>query len=270
MPLSKPKLVILDIDDTLMVSRKWEATMRAYCREKDMALPVQLEEYIEDNAVWRDESGRVLKRATDQGLDSEYEMLKECLPPDSPLLATFAEDMQRIGAAVSEYYVPYDDAQAFVQQLRDEGINIAFVTTAKRAYVEHELVRHGLLDPAQDILLAREDYEYRTKGKKDGFEKAMKHYGVEPGKQVWSVGDATADVVTALEMGCSAVGFGFETLAADEVGIIMDKGAIMAKNPQNSKWEDCPVDRNSVAAAVTFKQLSALLAQSRNEGISRV
>jgi len=252
MPLQRPKLVIFDVDGTLMVSRRVMKAMELLCGELKVPFPREMIESITEAEMIRGEGGRVLHRQL------EGETLPKALYALENYLATtghrYDEDTLRSAIIkllplVQDYYLPYDGAADFIKTLRREGVSVAFVTNAERAVVEGPLLQHEIYDPAHDLLLPVNGDDYEKDAR---FKQAMAHFDIAPGKDVWSVGDDLRDINPALEMGCTAIGYGYNNPAVAKLSNIDDP----------LPWQK-RITREEAAVAHDFESLQELFAQSK-------
>lgn len=161
-------------------------------------------------------------------------------------------------------YQPYEGAKEFIDKLRQQGIQVGFVTDSVREHAIKALTSMGVYNSKTDALVDRADIsdDPTPKGnnRQAAIQKAVAHYGVKPDRDVWYVGNDSVEIEDAMKLGCTGIGYGVNTRAA-EWAEGLKEGSV------NSMY-DTPISRDQLEVAPTYKSLSTLLEHSQKMGKS--
>lgn len=207
LPLATPRLVMFDLDYTLLLpSDQFEApgyqrTGARFGLELDPALWPQAERraYVAVKARRRHTGSahddgllEVIARAVIDGLGGGE--------PDA--VTSTAEAVMAAWSEVANFGL-YEDVLPCLRRLRDAGVRVAVVSNAVGHGLE-EVVAHFALDDYVETTLSSSDIGF-VKPAPEVFHTVLERLGVEPGAAVM-VGDSVEDDVKgALACGCAAV-----------------------------------------------------------------
>jgi putative hydrolase of the HAD superfamily len=207
LPLAKPRLVMFDLDYTLLLpSDQFEApgyrrTGARFGLELDPALWPQAERRayaavkarrLQTGLAHDDGLLEVIARAVIEGLGGV----------DPAAVTATAEAIMAAWGEAANFGL-YDDVLPCLKRLRDAGVRIALVSNAVGHGLE-DVVAHFALDDYVETTLSSSDIGL-VKPAPEVFHTVLDRLGVEPAAAVMVGDDVEADVRGALACGCGAI-----------------------------------------------------------------
>lgn len=272
MPLTKPQLILFDVDETVWVNRKWERAINLFFEKRGIAVPQEISQVLQEDTMLDDE-GRVLRqdRLLDgvpkiKAMSALLDWLKSQNDRQYPNAAKLEKALDTLIGPPPGHVAPYAGAVEFIQRCRKDGVKIGFVTTAGHKNALPELEQLGVYIPNEDIAYTRQDILDNSDGKGEkgpSYLKAAEHFGISPGQHVWVIDDGRTHVDEALGNGMTGILYGHQVYngvdyAQQYISDIQDKGAVWVSG------KEVPVRREQVAISSTWNQVNALYDKARS------
>lgn len=182
--LTKPRAIIFDWDDTIVDN--WETAYKAL---NTALVHMGAEAWSEDEARRRSgPSARDLFTGL-FGADRWQEA-------DKVYYDTFC-------AIVFENVKQHEDAENLLQMLQDNGIEMGVVSNKRNPLLRQEITHLGFDKFFKEILGAGE--ASADKPNPAPLLLALERMGIEPGPDVWYLGDSHTDMMCALAAGCTPI-----------------------------------------------------------------
>lgn len=182
--LTKPRAIIFDWDDTIVDN--WETAFKAL---NTALVHMGTEAWSEDEARRRSgPSARDLFTSL-FGADRWQEA-------DKVYYDTFC-------AIVFENVRQHDNAGNFLQMLHDNGVEMGVVSNKRNPLLRQEITHLGFDKYFKEILGAGE--ASADKPNPAPLLLALERMGIEPGPDVWYLGDSHTDMMCALAAGCTPI-----------------------------------------------------------------
>jgi putative hydrolase of the HAD superfamily len=208
-PLSPPKAIFFDLDDTLLAygaaaKLAWEEMCHRYAVRVNGGDAVGLNQAIRVRADWfwrdatRHRQGRCAMVATRASIIA---FAIQSFGVDDP---TLAHEMAAVMTTLhGEYMQPFPGAISMLEQLRAAGIRLGLITNGDKILQYQKIDRFALRDHFE-ILLVEGEFGV---GKPDltVFQHALQALKLAP-QQAWMVGDNLAfDIAPAQQLGIRAI-----------------------------------------------------------------
>jgi phosphoglycolate phosphatase len=181
------KIVIFDMDGTLIDSKKDMTISVNYVREKNHNLPPLSEEFIVE-AINRHKRNLAMLFYETQ----EYEA------QDRELFEKHYKEQ-----CIAHPYL-YDGVQELLYRLKDAGVKLSVATNAPTLFAKR-MLEHLQVAKLFDVIVGADSVKY-SKPHPDMIEYILKYYKYEhKNDKAWMVGDNTKDIESALRAGIEAI-----------------------------------------------------------------